>query len=53
LANLLDKFKKNVIGSNNTINDYTSVITPSGDFKRITNFEAILKRSNFIIELEN
>ena len=49
MANLLDKFKKSVIGSNDTINDYTSVITPSGDFKRITNFEAILNAWNNIL----
>ena len=49
MANILDRFKKNVIGSGSSINDYTAVITPSGDFKRISGFTAILNSWNNIL----
>jgi len=49
LANNLDKFKKNVVGSNSKINDYTPTITSSGDFKRVTDFTSILNSWNNIL----
>ena len=49
MANILDKFKKNVIGSNSKIADYTCTISPSGDFKRIHDFTAILNNWNNIL----
>lgn len=49
MANLLDKFKKSVIGSKFKIADYTCKLTPSGDFRRITQLEAILNSWNNIL----
>ena len=49
MANLLDRFKKNVIGSQNSIHDYISVISSIGDFKRITNLNVILNSWNNIL----
>jgi phage baseplate assembly protein W len=49
LANILDKFKESVIGSNKKIADYTSVISPKGDFTRITGFDVILNSWNTIL----
>lgn len=49
MASLIDKFKKSVIGSNASIFDYTDKISPSGDFKRISNLEAILNSWNNIL----
>ncbi len=41
MANLLDKFNNFIVGSNNTIADYISVISPSGDFKKVYGLNAI------------
>lgn len=49
MANLLDKFKKNVVGSKYKIADYTCKVNPAGDFKRITNLEVILNSWNNIL----
>jgi len=49
LATNIDKFKKSVIGAKGTINDYTSFIVPSADFKQITNFSVILTSWNNIL----
>ena len=46
MANLLDKFKKNVVGSNSKVSDYTCKLTPSGEFTRINDLEAILNSYN-------
>ena len=49
MANLLDKFKKNVVGSNSKVSDYTCKLTPSGEFTRINDLEAILNSWNNIL----
>lgn len=47
--NLLDRFNKKVIGSYGKISDFTALITPSGDFKRVTDIEVILASWNNIL----
>lgn len=48
--NLLDRFKKTVVGSKGTIADFTSSITSSGDFNRITDIHVILNSwSNILL----
>ena len=50
MANLLDKFKKNVIGSSGKYIDYTAKLNSSGEFHRITNLETILNSwSNILL----
>lgn len=49
MASVLDRFKKNIVGSQNRITDYTSVISSSGDFSRINNVQAILNSWNNIL----
>jgi len=50
VANLLDRFNKNAIGSKGNIADYISIIISSGDFKRVTNLEVILNSwSNILL----
>jgi len=49
MANLLDRFKKNVIGSQETLHDYLSVIASRGDFKRIDNLNVIINSWNNIL----
>jgi phage baseplate assembly protein W len=48
--NLLDRFKQSVIGSRGTIADYTSIISVSGDFTRISDLETLLNSwSNILL----
>jgi len=50
VANLLDRYNKTVVGSNEKDADYQSKIVTSGDFKRVENIEAILSSwSNILI----
>ncbi|MHA1874797.1 MAG: GPW/gp25 family protein [Candidatus Heimdallarchaeaceae archaeon] len=50
MANLLDRYNKTVVGSNEKDADYQSKIVTSGDFKRVENIEAILSSwSNILI----
>ena len=42
MSNLLDRFQKHIIGSDGKFADYTSTISPKGDFKRISDLEVIL-----------
>lgn len=49
MANLLKRFDKEVIGSNNRIYDFLPKITASGDFKRITNINTIINSWNNIL----
>lgn len=49
MANLMDKFKKNVIGSRNIVADYTSKIDPTAEFHRVTQLQAILNSWNNIL----
>ena len=44
MANLLDRFNKQVIGSDVIIYDYLAKIIASGDFKRIRDIDVILVR---------
>lgn len=43
MANILDKFKTGIVGSNDKLADYDCVISPSGDFTRITGVNVIVK----------
>lgn len=50
MANLLDRFNKTVVGSNEKLADYQSKIVTSGDFKRVEDIETILSSwSNILI----
>jgi phage baseplate assembly protein W len=49
MASILDKFIKNSIGARGRVTDYTSKITPSGDFDRIYELNAILMSWNTIL----
>lgn len=49
MANLLDRFKKNTIGSATTIFDYLPRITSSGDFKRVRELDVIITSWNNIL----
>lgn len=42
MANLLDSFKYTSVGSDGRILDYSSVLSPSGDFTKIFDLDAIL-----------
>lgn len=42
MATLLDKFKNTSVGSVGRVLDFTSEITPSGDFKKIFDLDAII-----------
>lgn len=50
MANLLDRFRKNVVGSKKKIYDYLPKISPSGDFKRIENINVIISSWNNILQ---
>ena len=43
MANILDRFQKSVVGSKSRYADFNDVISPSGDFTRITDLNAILR----------
>jgi len=49
LANILDKFGKTIVGKRESAADYTPVLSPSGDFSRITNINAIINCYNTIL----
>jgi len=49
MANLLDRFNKDVLGSIGSIADFSPVISASGDFKRVVNIETILLSWNNIL----
>jgi phage baseplate assembly protein W len=42
MSGILKKFNKDLIGSNDTLVDYTNEISPSGDFKKITGIDVII-----------
>jgi phage baseplate assembly protein W len=50
MANLLDRFHKNVVGSKKKIYDYLPKISPSGDFQRIENINVIISSWNNILQ---
>ena len=49
MANLLDRFQSQVIGSEALLRDYLSVIASTGDFKRISDLNVILNSWNNIL----
>jgi phage baseplate assembly protein W len=49
MANLLSRFNKTVIGSENKLGDYRSTIASTGDFKRISDLEVIINSWNNIL----
>lgn len=49
MANLLDRFNKQVIGSSATIYDYLAKVIASGDFKRIRDIDVIISSWNNIL----
>lgn len=49
MANLLDRFRKDVIGSQEVDADYLPKIGSSGDFERIKNLDAIINSWNNIL----
>jgi phage baseplate assembly protein W len=49
MANLLKRFDKQVIGSDNRIYDFLPKITASGDFKRVKNIDVIISSWNNIL----
>ena len=49
MANLLDRFKTQVIGSQESLHDYLSTIASIGDFKRIDDISVIINSWNNIL----
>ncbi len=49
MANLLDRFKTQVIGSEESLHDYLSVVAAIGDFKRIDDINVIINSWNNIL----
>ena len=49
MANLLDRFKTQVIGSQESLHDYLSTIASIGDFKRIDDINVIINSWNNIL----
>jgi phage baseplate assembly protein W len=50
MANLLDRFRQDVTGSNNRLSDFLPKITSAGDFQQITNLNVIIASwSNILI----
>ena len=49
MANLLDRFSKQVVGSDGNIYDYLPKITASGDFKRVKDIDVIISSWNNIL----
>lgn len=50
MANLIDRFKTQVIGSAGKIFDYLPVITPSGDFKRVSDIDVLINSYSVILQ---
>ena len=49
MANLLDKFNKDIVGSRVIDSDYNALISPSGDFTRTKGIKTILQSWNNIL----
>jgi len=49
MANLLDRFRKQVIGSDTSLHDYLPKITSSGEFKRVKDIDVIITSWNNIL----
>lgn len=50
MANILERFNKLAVGSNNSISDQIAIISPAGDFSRINNVEVVLASWNNILQ---
>ena len=49
MANILDKFKTTSIGSSGRVLDFSSKLSPSGDFSKLYDMDAILTSWSNII----
>lgn len=49
MASTLERFQKNIIGSQNRISDYVAEISSAGDFSRVTDIQVILNSWNNIL----
>jgi phage baseplate assembly protein W len=49
MANLLDRFRKEVIGAESKLHDFVPIITSAGDFKKISNIDVIIASWNNIL----
>jgi len=49
MATMLEKFKKNIVGSKSRITDYLPLVSSAGDFSRVSNIQAILNSWNNIL----
>lgn len=49
MANLLDRFNQQIVGSQGKVFDYVARISPSGDFTKVQDIEAILSSWNNIL----
>ncbi len=49
MSSILEKFHKNIVGSQKRITDYTPVISSAGDFSKINNIQAVLSSWNNIL----
>jgi len=49
MANLLDRFRKEVIGSESKLHDFLPKITSFGDFQKINNLDVIISSFNNIL----
>jgi len=49
MANLLDRFQTQVVGSETILRDYLSIIASTGNFKRISDLNVILNSWNNIL----
>lgn len=50
MTNLVDRFKKQVVGSAGKIFDYLPVIAPNGDFKRISDIDVLVNSYSVILQ---
>ena len=50
MANLMDRFKQQVVGSTGKIFDYLPVISPSGDFTRISDIDVLVNSYSVILQ---
>jgi len=49
MANLFDRFKNEVIGSESLLRDYLALVSSDGDFKRVSDLNVILNSWNNIL----
>ncbi len=49
MANLFDRFKNEVVGSESLLRDYLALISSEGDFKRVNDLNVILNSWNNIL----